>query len=1310
MARTKQTARRTTGKPPYAKPTASWSTLPQLASKFSRYNHLSAGDKFGRNTTSNKEVNSAGSNSSSAAAGSSVDNNKKKSHKEEDVIVILDSDDEEEKKGGAGADAADVGILATTKKQAGDSASTSSKEQVESSTGQMKAKNKKNEEPKKTKPTTRFDVFQALHQVDYPGTFCAGGDAKDILPSIPGLVIDGIGPVPLPLSDAMAKTLLTAAPSDSSGLSVTSLMEGPTHRNTYAIPADKVTFSNPSWKGGLDELLDKVCALLGADRTCVTAKLESLLIMEKGSTVNQPRAIGDDGDDDDDGEHMGTLIVQLPSIFRGGNESIRTQFEYVEEEYDDDEEEGEADDEKENELLHAVDMLYIAADDKTSLTAQDVIRSLVDVHSYKLDQAQKQKVGEYLSDLLAVDEGSGNQPSEEVLVRAVNLLFLASDDARGINVGDVCRSVEEAHRVKLDEASNKIITQHLDDLLQGKKLPIDLPTENSTDVAGAPAAPREADANEAVDGQHGHSKNLPEDGMAQENNDNEIEEEMPTETITKQLVLKGDADDAFGCRFTCYFADCDYRCQSLSSGRRLVLSYSLCYNSNTRSSENENVDANEGIDTSSDENVACSGVLVETPPKPTARLVCSSTIPLKNTLDLLPRSDRIFLVPLEFLYDSNSLVNAGIDALFDVDRRTYQSLKVATETTWKLLVIEAEMVFSKVTEYEGDLLKTSEKSKLTAMVGDNGEAISPADKEWIEGVVDFNSCERNSTGMMLSYDMEEIPHGDHDSYFGHCNCAECNPPDYTAENVWGVGKSEHDSEYHEIHHYGRYRDKTTYRSNFLLAFDVNSAFELKLQGGVEAISDAIETISLTNDYSLLKRLMDTVAAMPSSKKKLPEKSCCKLMSMVMNDDCPVEKDEAVSFAKVLLGNFTVADANGEPSQELFRCMSLAIPKIGWQTIILRLSRIFDDRRRKGKKLFLSVPQFVRRVDFIFDAKYHCSQQELDYFLKLCVDDLTGSSCNYSSRCGEEHRPDSDAICLDIEAWVKKYGWRMIEPVALALWEKLRIANKNHCRVYREECRGLINMAQSLLRLYSGSKSSSFRSSVEVPLRRCTRDFIAKIEFPDRFKKITTSGQSATTTFDLLSDKDWVDLFLTKRTLFEHASPAQLVQFGQCLANDESKLSNLLKTLGIDRSRPHPVLRDVLNKCFFQITVGGKWKREAGADPFLTASLHVKKVLSSCPRIASERDLVGRLPLHNSVSCYWPKLENVMEIFKFNTNAGSTIDPVTGLYPFMLAARHGSIDVAFRLLQEDPNLVSGGIPADSRKRKRAESKAGAATSD
>lgn len=91
-------------------------------------------------------------------------------------------------------------------------------------------------------------------------------------------------------------------------------------------------------------------------------------------------------------------------------------------------------------------------------------------------------------------------------------------------------------------------------------------------------------------------------------------------------------------------------------------------------------------------------------------------------------------------------------------------------------------------------------------------------------------------------------------------------PDYTAEHVWGEGDKMHDSDYHKNHQYGWHRDNTTYRSNFLLAFDENSTFELKLRGGVEAISDAIETISLTNDYGLLKRLMDTVTAMPASKK------------------------------------------------------------------------------------------------------------------------------------------------------------------------------------------------------------------------------------------------------------------------------------------------------------------------------------------------------------------------------------------------------------------------------------------------------------
>ena len=534
-----------------------------------------------------------------------------------------------------------------------------------------------------------------------------------------------------------------------------------------------------------------------------------------------------------------------------------------------------------------------------------------------------------------------------------------------------------------------------------------MPTENSIDVAGAPAAPREADADEAVDGQHGCSENLPEGGKGQESDDEEMEEETLAETITKQLVLKGDADDAFGCRFTCYYADCDYRCQSLSSGRRLVLSYSLCYTSTTRSSGNANADANEGADTSSDENMEKSDV--EALPKPTAKLVCSSTIQLKKTLSLLPQSDRMFLAPLEFLYDSNSLVNAGVDALFDVDRRTYQGLNVALESKWKLLIVGGEMVNSNVLSYYREPRDFIVQSKLNMAVNTSGEEVAKSELSWIESILDFNSCQSNRSGMMLSYEMEEIPTDDHDSYYSHCSCAECNPPDYTAEHVWGEGDKMHDSDYHKNHQYGWHRDNTTYRSNFLLAFDENSTFELKLRGGVEAISDAIETISLTNDYGLLKRLMDTVTAMPASKKKLPEKACCKLMSMVMNDDCPVEREGAVSFTKMLLGNFTVADANSEPSQELLRCMSLAIPKIGWHTIILRLSRIFDDRRRKGKKLFLSVPQFVRRVKFVFDAKSHCSQQELDYFLKLCVDDLTESSCNYSSRCSEEHRPDYDRL-------------------------------------------------------------------------------------------------------------------------------------------------------------------------------------------------------------------------------------------------------------------------------------------------------------
>ena len=50
------------------------------------------------------------------------------------------------------------------------------------------------------KPTTLCDLMEVLNDIDTPGSTCAAGPAKD-LPPLLGLHIEGVGDIPLPISD-----------------------------------------------------------------------------------------------------------------------------------------------------------------------------------------------------------------------------------------------------------------------------------------------------------------------------------------------------------------------------------------------------------------------------------------------------------------------------------------------------------------------------------------------------------------------------------------------------------------------------------------------------------------------------------------------------------------------------------------------------------------------------------------------------------------------------------------------------------------------------------------------------------------------------------------------------------------------------------------------------------------------------------------------------------------------------------------------------------------------------------------------------
>ena len=162
-------------------------------------------------------------------------------------------------------------------------------------------------------PSSLYDVYSSLRYANYTGSCCAADKADGTtltpaLPSILGLRVNGVGDLPLPLSDWHAKTL-------KSNRNTSKIDDGSFHK-TYTVDSTRVRIKNPAWKASLEKLVQTVAYKLGVDPTKLTAELHSLLYMEKGSHVERCK------NSDEGGNVLGTLFIQLPSVFTGGKISI----------------------------------------------------------------------------------------------------------------------------------------------------------------------------------------------------------------------------------------------------------------------------------------------------------------------------------------------------------------------------------------------------------------------------------------------------------------------------------------------------------------------------------------------------------------------------------------------------------------------------------------------------------------------------------------------------------------------------------------------------------------------------------------------------------------------------------------------------------------------------------------------------------------------------------------------------------------------------------------------------------------------------
>ncbi|OWZ10452.1 hypothetical protein PHMEG_00016696 [Phytophthora megakarya] len=148
-----------------------------------------------------------------------------------------------------------------------------------------------------TKGETSPLISQLLERAEVAaGEFSFGGEAS-LLPAIPGLFIDGIGAMPVPLTEERNNKLLARCEKVSS--------------STWKLPADQVQMKNPDWVKGIEKLGEKTGDRMGFKRIKLQCELKELMMYGPGEKVNKHQETKGDG-------VVATLEVQLPSEHSGG--------------------------------------------------------------------------------------------------------------------------------------------------------------------------------------------------------------------------------------------------------------------------------------------------------------------------------------------------------------------------------------------------------------------------------------------------------------------------------------------------------------------------------------------------------------------------------------------------------------------------------------------------------------------------------------------------------------------------------------------------------------------------------------------------------------------------------------------------------------------------------------------------------------------------------------------------------------------------------------------------------------------------------
>lgn len=152
-----------------------------------------------------------------------------------------------------------------------------------------------------------------LARVRQPGDFFVSGTAEMPMPRIE---VEGAGALSFPVPDAQIAAILRKAERAPYGRGRDTIIDTSV-RNVWQIPSGKIKIGGKSWATNFEAILSKVKAGLGCGDAMVSAELYKLLVYDRGGFFLAHR------DTEKRAGMFGTLVVTLPSAYRGGELRIR---------------------------------------------------------------------------------------------------------------------------------------------------------------------------------------------------------------------------------------------------------------------------------------------------------------------------------------------------------------------------------------------------------------------------------------------------------------------------------------------------------------------------------------------------------------------------------------------------------------------------------------------------------------------------------------------------------------------------------------------------------------------------------------------------------------------------------------------------------------------------------------------------------------------------------------------------------------------------------------------------------------------------